>query len=343
MYSLILMTAMSGSPDTTEFNGFFRNLFNFSGCRGSCTGRSSGRSSGCTGSCQGQDFGSRMRAFSGSCTGRGYACAGSSYSCVGYSQSCNGGMALPDGFAPPGPAMSQFGSPLYDAPAQPSPAEPPASVPENRLRIPLTHSSTGSTGRATVLVKLPADATLYAEGQRLSLTSAERSFVTPPLPLSEDYSYSFRVEYVRSGETISQSKKASVRAGNTTTIEFIDLTLAKVHKEPAEVTGKPARIPLAKSTPLAPAPVGLASAKPDRARITVKLPPGATLYVDGKKNDRSDLVREFATPPLPQGQEFTYQMKAEVMRNGHPETQTTKVNVRAGELVSVDFTTVAVK
>lgn len=334
MYSLILMTAMAGTPDTTEFNGFFRNLFSFSGCRGSCYGSCSGRTSGCTGSCHGQEFGSRMRAFNGSCTGRGYACSGSSYSCSGYSHSCNGGVLrdspFSDGFALPGPATS-----ILDAPAQPSPAIPPLTVPESR-RISFAPPLSSSTGRATVVVKLPADATLYAEGQRLALTSAERSFVTPPLPLHEDYSYAFRVEYVRGGETISQSKKASVRAGTTTTIEFLDLTLAKANKEPADA--KTASIPLATSAPSIPAPAGLASAKPDRARITVKLPPGATLYVDGKKNERADAVREFNTPPLPQGQEFAYQMKAEVMRNGHPETQTTTVNVRAGELVSVDFT-----
>ncbi len=365
MYSLILMTAMSGSPDTTEFNGFFRDLFSFGGCRGSCRGSCfgsgygscSGRSSGCTGSCRGEGFGSRLRASTG-CTGR-------SYSCSGYANGCTGGylrdIPFPDGLAQPGPATSTFmlpsgchghgltlGTPMpysdvpfADGLARPSPAEPPASVPEDRTGRRIALSPSGATGRATVLVKLPTDATLYAEGQRLTLTSAERTFVTPPLPLNEDYTYAFRVEYARGGETITQSKKASVRAGSTTTVEFTDLSLAKAQKEPADA--KTTSIPLATGAPPAPAPAALASAKPDRARITVKLPPGATLYVDGKKHDRTELVREFATPPLPPGQEFAYQMKAEVVRNGHPETQTTKVSFRAGETVSVDFTAAPVK
>src|SRR5687767_4392490 len=39
MYTLLLMTAMSSSPQTAEFNGFFRDLFSFGGCQGSsCQG-----------------------------------------------------------------------------------------------------------------------------------------------------------------------------------------------------------------------------------------------------------------------------------------------------------------
>jgi uncharacterized protein (TIGR03000 family) len=203
----------------------------------------------------------------------------------------------------------------------------------------------GNTARGTVVVRLPADAKLYAEGRPLTLTSAERSFVTPPLPVGPDYTYEFRAEYVRGGETISQAKRVAVKAGGSAEVEFTDLTLTK-----ATATPKP--IPLATSTPpAAPAPAELVGkgGKPtpqpagDRARITVKLPPGATLYVDGKKNDQTTPVREFTTPPLPAGQEFAYLMKMELTRNGHPESVTTKVTFRAGEAVPVDFTTLVQK
>ena len=100
MYSLILMTAMSAAPDTTEFNGFFRDLFSFrggchgscTGCYGSCTGRSSGGYGSCTGSGSGCYGNGRLRAFNnnacyGSCTGRTAAGVGS---CTGYAASCTG-------------------------------------------------------------------------------------------------------------------------------------------------------------------------------------------------------------------------------------------------------------
>ena len=56
MYSLVLMTAMSTTPNAPEFNGFFRDLFfgNCSGCSGytaprySCSG--SNYPAGCSGS-----------------------------------------------------------------------------------------------------------------------------------------------------------------------------------------------------------------------------------------------------------------------------------------------------
>ena len=74
------------------------------------------------------------------------------------------------------------------------------------------------------------------------------------------------------------------------------------------------------------------------ASITVKLPPGATLYVDDRKNLSTETVRRFTTPPLPAGREFGYLFKVEINKNGLPETVTQKVAFRAGEQVTVDMT-----
>jgi uncharacterized protein (TIGR03000 family) len=76
----------------------------------------------------------------------------------------------------------------------------------------------------------------------------------------------------------------------------------------------------------------------ERAVIRVKLPPGATLYVDDQRSPSTELIRQFSTPPIPAGKEFAYLMKAEVFRNGQIETFTQKVPFRAGERVDVDFT-----
>ncbi len=402
MYSLILMTAMSGAPEAPQFNGFFRNLFSFNGCRGSseygschgCYGSGVSRSVGCYGSCSG--FGSRLRAFFnrgscyGSCTGSSYACygSGSGYaSCHGSSFSCGGGYGLPptdygmppaDGFAPTGPAVpyappaaavpsaylpAQTGScgcgdgytlgtpvPVADPyaapfastpPPTPMPAAPPASVPEDRnaRRVALAAPDRADRARGTVVVRLPADAKLYAEGRPLTLTSGERTFVTPALPGGQDYTYTFRAEYVRDGETISQTRRVAVRPGHSATVEFADLALAKRTAKPDPVV-RPTSVkaePVSKpSNPFIGRPA--APSATERARITVKLPPGAALYVDGKKNDRTELVREFSTPALAPGREYAYLRKAEVLRDGRPESQLTKVTFRAGEIVTVDFT-----
>src|SRR6516164_4717087 len=119
MYSLILVTAMTTTPDATQFNGFFRDLF--SGCSGcsstytprySCYGGGSGSSytcsgsaypASCTGCCGGEGLGTRVRRWfsnliSGCCgccggSGSGYACYGSGYGCTGTSYSCFGTQA----------------------------------------------------------------------------------------------------------------------------------------------------------------------------------------------------------------------------------------------------------
>jgi uncharacterized protein (TIGR03000 family) len=400
MYSLILMTAMAGAPDTPEFNGLFRCMFN--GCCGGCCGGSGSsydRTSGCYGSsCCGGGFGSRIRAFFdrmscyGSCSGTSYACYGSSYSCNG------GGSPLPPPgydtfpapaapglpYAPPAPAVPSGYLPIGTAPCcgdsytlgTPSPVAdpfavgpypsvplaagpipspmPPAAVPEEntarRVAFAPPGTAAGERARGTVVVKLPADARLYADGRPLNQTAAERTFVTPPLPVGQDYTYTFRAEYVRDGETISQTRRATVRPGHSATVEFTDLAMTRTGTKPtADVTARPDPVPLtaatktaaepvSKSNPFAAGPLPPAPAASERARITVKLPPGATLYVDGRKNDRTEPVREFSTPPLPQGQEFAYLMKAEVVRDGRPEYQLTKVTFRAGEIVTVDFT-----
>ena len=67
---------------------------------------------------------------------------------------------------------------------------------------------------------------------------------------------------------------------------------------------------------------------------------GAALYVNDRRSPSTEAVRQFSTPLLPAGQEFSYLMKAEIVRNGQTETFTQKVPFRAGERVEVDFTTV---
>ena len=48
-----------------------------------------------------------------------------------------------------------------------------------------------------------------------SLTGAERKFVSPELPAGQEFTYRFRAEYERDGETVSVTKKVPVRAGGT--------------------------------------------------------------------------------------------------------------------------------
>jgi uncharacterized protein (TIGR03000 family) len=242
---------------------------------------------------------------------------------------------------------------------------PPMNPQNTGFRLYTAGSSLVSNGnpgaRATVVLRLPADARLFADNRLLNLTGSERKFLTPELPTGQDFAYKFRVEYDRNGETLSATRKVAVRAGGIVTVEFTDMT---VKTTPEKNTGgggnAVAAIPTSNSvqnTNASIAPTipsgetnattaanvpGISAPSPtpavERAMIRVKLPPGATLYVDEHRSPSNDLVRQFSTPPLPVGKEFAYLMKAEVVRNGQVETFTQKVPFKAGERVDVDFT-----
>jgi uncharacterized protein (TIGR03000 family) len=425
MYSLVLMSALTTTPNTAEFNGFFADLFNSGNCSGcsgccgggairySCYGGCSGSTdsyacSGCSGCCGGSGLfsGERFRSFfslfgcNGCCggSGRSYGCCGSaSYSCNGCcgsaSYSCFGGPAV--SYAPTfSGGFSCNGGPApifepYPYPATPTPTIPyaapqsaptfgPMVVPDRQGLRPAGSSgpagtvvAAGAGGRATVVVRLPSDARLYADGAPLRLAGGERKFVTPELPAGMEYSYRFTAEYERGGETVSVTKKVAVRAGSSATIEFSDLTASRPSSGGADAPAAPASrssegsgaapvsnpnpgsgaapvVPSVRPTGIDPPRSLLASAPPAlpmdtpvmaRATITVTMPAGAVLYVDDRRSPSMEPIRRFTTPPLPVGREFAYLLKAEVVRGGQPEQLIQKIAFRAGEQVVVDFTT----
>jgi uncharacterized protein (TIGR03000 family) len=363
------------------------NSNNCAGCNGcsgatrySCFGGCSGAAaypascSGCTGcnGCNGHVFGlgervrswfSRDTSGYGCCGGQSYSCMGSSYSCSGFAHSCfgaptsytpmfNGGLSCQGGLPMTAPAPMFDPMPIPGMPGGPFAVPDPA--PGNVGLRPAGHASpsgalasSGSVARASVVVKLPADARLFVDARALTLTGAERKFVSPELPTDQEFVYRFRAEYERNGETLSVTKKVPVRAGATVTVEFADLTAARPAETPVvpatkekEVPAKPtAREPAKIEPPVAPATEAPTLPGGDRATITVKLPPGATLYVDDRKSPSQEPTRSFTTPVLPAGREFAYLLKVETVRNGHPETLTQKVPFRAGERITVDFST----
>jgi len=378
MYSLVLMTAMAGGAEAPQFNGYFRDLFHGggNGCDGgaarySCYG---GGCAGCNG-CGGGDghaiFGVRDRVRSwwnangccggtvamGGCTG---CCGGTAaYSCFGgpavsYTPVFNGGLSCYGGpvpSAPPpvfGPAQPYPAPPMNIPYADPTVA-PPSIVPERSGLRPAggfgPPTATVSNGsRAAIVVRLPADARLYADGVPLRLTGAERRFTTPELPGGMEFTYRMTAEYDRNGEVVSVTKRVAVRAGANETVEFADLTAARpATGAPAPTANNPATaapaVPVSNPSPATPVVPVAPPAGDARATITVRLPAGAALYVDNNRNPSTDATRRFTTPPLPAGREFAYLLRVEVTRNGQPEQLTQKVAFRAGEHTEVDFST----
>jgi uncharacterized protein (TIGR03000 family) len=73
-----------------------------------------------------------------------------------------------------------------------------------------------------------------------------------------------------------------------------------------------------------------------RARLTVQLPTDAKLYIDGKPV-KSGARRSFTTPDLKKGERYYYEVRAEVVRDGKPVSETKRVIVQAGKKVNADF------
>jgi uncharacterized protein (TIGR03000 family) len=76
---------------------------------------------------------------------------------------------------------------------------------------------------------------------------------------------------------------------------------------------------------------------PSRAKLIVELPPDAKLYIDDLPMKTTSEVRSFNTPVLERGQSYYYMVRAEVIRDGKPVTQTRRVIVRAGQTARANF------
>jgi uncharacterized protein (TIGR03000 family) len=76
---------------------------------------------------------------------------------------------------------------------------------------------------ATIVVTLPADAKLYFDTTLTKQGGATRTFVTPGLQPNKDYYYTLKAEAVRQGQPRSLSRNITVRAGQTTRVDFRDL------------------------------------------------------------------------------------------------------------------------
>jgi uncharacterized protein (TIGR03000 family) len=75
--------------------------------------------------------------------------------------------------------------------------------------------------------------------------------------------------------------------------------------------------------------------------IAVRVPDSAVIWFDGDKRTETGSLREFVTPPLPPGQRYTYEIKAQWVENGREVLQTRKVDIYAGDRLMVNLLTPA--
>jgi uncharacterized protein (TIGR03000 family) len=73
------------------------------------------------------------------------------------------------------------------------------------------------------------------------------------------------------------------------------------------------------------------------ARIVVRLPAAASLWIGGDPTRSKSSRREFVTPPLSAGRTYRYDLRAELTEGGSRRTVRTSVAVRAGQRSSVEI------
>jgi uncharacterized protein (TIGR03000 family) len=293
MYSVVLMMSMTAAPETPSW--FFHHHYSCHGCYGSCYGCSGSCYGSCYGSCSGVAYGS-YRPWYSSC----YGCYGSYSGCYGYGIYGGASYAWPYPYYSGSGGCYGYGAPIpaYTSPTPMTPGKTEEKLPEpKKTYLPV------SPDQARVIVRLPTDAKLFANGQLTDLTSSERWFSTPVIAKDRDFQYTMKIEYTRDGKNLSDSKIVKVRAGEVSVVEFAELGTTDL------VT----------------------------SIIKVNAPANAKVFVQ----DRQELpegAKEFRTPPLSKGREYAYSFRAEVSKDGKKQSQTQRVSFKAGEPVTVDFT-----
>ena len=87
-----------------------------------------------------------------------------------------------------------------------------------------------------------------------------------------------------------------------------------------------------------PVPKDKKDMKVEPGKVTISLPADAKLLFNGALASGTGDVRTFATPALEPGQDYGYELTAEVVRDGRVVSVTERVVVRAGETAKVTLT-----
>jgi uncharacterized protein (TIGR03000 family) len=76
-------------------------------------------------------------------------------------------------------------------------------------------------------------------------------------------------------------------------------------------------------------------------RFDVQVPADAQVFFDGEKTNQTGEQRQFVSPPLAPGREYTYEVRAMWKEGGREVTESRRLSFRAGDRVRASFRTAA--
>jgi uncharacterized protein (TIGR03000 family) len=203
--------------------------------------------------------------------------------------------------APPANIPPADGSPVAPPPADDT-APPPAPAPGGSTSI--------NRADGMLIVEVPADAKIYVNGRLTSTPGEVREYVSRNLTHGYNYAYEVRAEVQRGGQTITDTKRIDLRAGESTKLAF-----------------------------------NLAPTTEVETSITVKVPANAKVNLGGNDTNLQGETRVFRTSALKAGAEWkSYTIVATLEVDGREITKEQSIDVKAGENkeVAFDFDTTSV-
>jgi len=105
-------------------------------------------------------------------------------------------------------------------PAPKAKPEPMAFSPSQRLPASV---GPGTTAPAIIVAQVPEGSRLYVDNYLTKQEAATRSFITPPLAFGWEYTYQFKIEVVRDGKPVWETRQVTVQAGMQTDVDLSDL------------------------------------------------------------------------------------------------------------------------
>jgi len=110
----------------------------------------------------------------------------------------------------------------------------------------LNPANTNQGNEATIVVHLPAAATLTIDGQSTQSTSGTRTFTSPPLEAGKTYTYTLRAEMNRDGRIQNVKRTVDVQAGRRSEVT---LNFANADRDEDQLDNRPSGNQLNPVTP----------------------------------------------------------------------------------------------
>lgn len=208
-----------------------------------------------------------------------------------------------------------YGKPTYSAPAtsiEPALADPPAEPsvlqPKDVEPTPLVEPPAEvvqPTGTTTLAVHVPVDARVYVNDTLTKTPGAHRRFISRGLANGYEYTYKVRAVVRRDGKELSDTRVVQVKAGQAANLAF-NFDRASSNSVPTT--------------------------------LTLRVPEGAAVTLEGRETNAVGSVRQFTSTELAKGATWdNYNVVVTLQRDGRVETRKKTIDLIGGESRELTF------